>query len=609
MEVISTVGHVRPIMPRHLLPIPLNRKTIVRSVIILCAGLWASLGYHASPVLAVDFGQIMQEFELRDNYGKTVALRDFRDRPWIVVAFLGTECPLAKLYGPRLNELHQRFDSQGVQFIGVNSNKQDSLTELTAFVHRSRIEFTMLKDTSNKLADAFEATRTPEVFVLDQKRQLRYHGRVDDQYGVGFSRDKSQRDDLAIALQELLDGRDVSVPETKAIGCHIGRVKTVSGHGDITFAEHIAPILNARCVECHREGEIGPFTLTSYEDVLGWEDTILEVIDENRMPPWNANPKHGRFRNDARLTDGEKETLRTWVANGMPAGDPSQLPPPPEFTVGWKIPEPDQVFHMSPTAFKVPAQGVVDYQHFMVDPGWEEDKFIYAAEARPDNRSVVHHILVYIIPPGERRPDLQTVLVGYAPGSLPVLLTDGVALRVPARSRLLFELHYTPNGSEQTDRSYAGVCFIDPQDVTARVRGRLAIETEFRIPAGAPNHEVVASYRARREEWLLSMTPHMHLRGKSFRYEAHYPNGESEILLDVPRYDFNWQLKYILEEPKRLPRGTRLVCTGVFDNSAGNPVNPDPDRAVHWGDQSFEEMMIGFFDTVSAPPEPLKAAQ
>lgn len=577
----------------------------VRFLTLLCS-LTCCLANCTTPLQAADFNQVMREFELTNNYGKTVRLDEFSDHRLVVVAFLGTECPLAKLYGPRLNELYQTYSKQSVAFVGVNSNKQDSLTELSAYVHRSNIEFPMLKDVGNRLADAMQATRTPEVFVLDEQRRLRYHGRIDDQYGVGFSRESSARNDLAIALKELLAGKPVSVAETKAIGCHIGRVKHLPATGKITFNKHVAPILNARCVECHRQGEIGPFTLTSYEDVLGWEDTILEVIDDNRMPPWNANPKYGHFKNDARLSTAERKTLGDWVAGGMPEGDPQDLPDPPSFAAGWKIPAPDQVFKMDENAFVVPAQGVVDYQHFIIDPGWDEDKYIYAAEARPDNRSVVHHILVYIIPPGARRPDLETVLVGYAPGSLPVLLEDGVALRVPAKSRLMFEMHYTPNGVEQSDRSYVGVCFMDKKDVTATIRGRLAIETEFRIPAGAANYEVTAGYRSRRDETLVSMTPHMHLRGKSFRYEAQYPNGESEILLDVPKYDFNWQLKYILAEPKQLPRGTKILCTAVYDNSDNNPVNPDPTRDVRWGDQSDEEMMIGFLDTipVNSAPNP-----
>lgn len=553
---------------------------------------------------AGDYRDVFTRYELKNNYGRVVPLKEFDDSEIVVLAFLGTECPLAKLYGPKLDRIAKKYADQGVALVGVASNKQDSLTELTAYVHRYNISFPILKDVGNKLADELEASRTPEIFVLDQSRTVRYHGRIDDQYGVGYARDKVGQSDLEIALDELLAGQPVSTPETKAIGCVIGRVKDIEPHGDITYSKHIAPILNEHCVSCHRTGEIGPFTLTSFDDVQGWEDTILEVIEDQRMPPWNANPEYGHFANDPRLSPEEIDLLKRWIDAGMPEGDSADLPSAPEFTDGWRIPKPDEVLKMREEPFKVPAEGVVDYQRFLVDPGWHEDKYIYAAEARPENRAVVHHILVYVIDPQERRRGLGRVLVGYAPGNVPVHYTDGMAIRVPAGSQLLFEMHYTPNGSAQSDLSYAGVCFMDKADVKTIVTGRAILEPELRIPPNNANVKVSAQpYRVRRNEYLLSMTPHMHLRGKSFRYEARYPDGKKEILLDVPNYDFNWQLKYTLAEPKFLPKGTRIYCTAVYDNSENNLVNPNPNRWVGWGDQSWDEMMIGFFTTTPRLPD------
>ena len=569
-----------------------------RPIGILLATLAAS-GITAAGVSAASLvGNHVEDFTLRSQHGREWSLRDFSDRKLVVVAFLGTECPLVKLYGPRLAELHQRFESRGVAFIGINANRQDNMTEWAAYGRRFGLTFPLLKDTGNRVADAMGATRTPEVYLLDEQRRVRYHGRIDDQYLVGLSREQTTRSDLAVAIEELLAGQDVSVPETPVIGCHIGRVKQAKPTGEITYSDQIARIFNRRCVECHREGEIAPFPLTSYEDVIGWEDTILEVIGDNRMPPWFANPDHGKFENDARLSAEEKALISQWVNNGMPEGDPSRLPPAPQYSSGWRIPTPDQVFYMSDEPMDVPAEGVVDYQYFQVDPGWDEDKYIYASEARADNTSVVHHILVFVKPPGGRDEDLRNVLAGYAPGATPMRLGDGVAMRVPAGSKLIFQMHYTPNGYPQQDRSYAGVCFADKQDVTDLLQGHLAINEEFRIPPHADHHVVTARFRFRRDEMLLWMTPHMHLRGKSFRYEAEYPSGQREVLLDVPNYDFNWQLKYTLSEPKLMPRGTKMICTAVYDNSRRNLANPDPEETVRWGDQSFEEMMIGFFNTV-----------
>ena len=540
-------------------------------------------------------------FKLRSDEGREWSQKDFEDKQLVVVAFLGTECPLVKLYGPRLQQLANEFRDE-VAVIGINSNTQDSMTEMTAYAERHGVKFPLLKDLGNKVADQFKAERTPEVFLLDAKRQVRYHGQIDDQYGVGLIRDKADQHYLRDAIKELLANKKVSTPETEVIGCHIGRVKKAKPTGEITYTKHVSRLLNKRCVECHRDGELAPFTLTSYEDILGWEDTILEVIDDNRMPPWFANPEFGKFENDCRLSADEKDLLHQWVENGMPEGDPADLPEPPKFELGWRIPKPDQVFYMDEEPFQVKAQGTIDYKYFRVDPEWDEDKYIMAAEARPDNKSVVHHILVYVVPPGQRGGGgLDQVLVGYAPGSLPVLLEDGVAIKVPAGSSLLFQMHYTPNGYKEQDRSYAGVKFIDKKDVTKLISGRVAINDRINIPPRKSDVVVKSKYEVRRDELLVAMTPHMHLRGKAFKYEAIYEDGNREVLLDVPNYDFNWQLKYILEEPKLLPRGTTIMCTAVYDNSEDNPANPDPDEYVGWGDQSWEEMMIGFFDTL--PPE------
>ena len=579
---------------------PWNFTTRIHRRIVLTSIVLAGLCQH--PAVA---DPSIENFTLGSHRGVKWSLNDVSDQQLVVVAFLGTECPLAKLYGPRLAELHQQYGDQGVAFVGVNANTQDSLGEITAYVAKHKISFPMLKDVGSRVADQFKAERTPEVFLLDKERNVRYRGRIDDQYVIGLSRDKARRKDLDIAIEELLAGKPVSVSHTDPIGCHIGRPLTVEPHGNVTYSNQIVRIFNKRCVECHRSGEVAPFTLTSYNDVIGWEDTILEVIrtkGRNSMPPWYASPEHDHegFSNDARLSEEEKVLIETWVNNGMPEGDKSQLPDPPQFAQGWRMPEPDQVIRMRKTPFNVAAEGVVKYQYFPVDPGWDEDKYIIAAEARPDNVPVVHHIIAFVIPPGEaEKPDPKNrrLLVGYAPGATPNVMDEGTAIHVPAGSTLIFEMHYTPNGTPQTDLSYIGVKFTEKKNVRKLQRGGAAITHKFEIPAGAPDHVVEAEHRVRRDQMLLEMTPHMHLRGKSFKYVAEYPNGEREILLDVPNYDFNWQLGYKLKKPRLLRAGTVIHCTAVFDNSADNPANPNPNKSVRWGDQSWEEMMIGFFST------------
>ena len=335
-----------------------------------------------------------------------------------------------------------------------------------------------MKDVGNRVADQLGARRTPEVFLLDAKRTIRYHGRIDDQYLVGLSRDNPKRRDLAEAIGELLADQPVSVPTTEVLGCHIGRISKIEPSGNVTYANQISRIFNKRCVECHRDGEIAPFSLTSYDEIMGWEDTIVEVIEDKRMPPWFANPNHGKFHNDARLSPEEKELVYQWVENGMPKGDKKDLPEPPTFIEGWRMPRPDQVIHVSEKPISVQAEGVIEYKYLRVDPGWDEDKYITASEARPGNTSVVHHIIAYVITPEMQDLNFEKtqMLVGYAPGSDPNILRDGIAMHVPAGSQLLFEMHYTPNGSKQEDHSYIGLKFTDKSKVKRILRGAVAIQ-------------------------------------------------------------------------------------------------------------------------------------
>ena len=288
---------------------------------------------------------------------------------------------------------------------------------------------------------------------------------------------------------------------------------------------------------------------------------------------------------------------------GHPQGDPEDLPQPREFVEGWQIGQPDIVLPMAKTPYSVPATGVVPYQHFIVDPGFEEDKWIQAAECRIGNRAVVHHIVVAIQDQDQTRRHGQldsAWITATAPGAPPLILPDGFAKLIPAGSKLVFQMHYTPNGTPQTDISSVGFKFADPSTVRKSVATQEASNQKFRIPPHAENHEVTARYRFREDALLLSLFPHMHLRGKSFRYVVTYPDGEEEILLDVPNYDFNWQNGYELASHKRMPAGTILKCVAHFDNSEGNFANPDPNKTVGWGDQTWDEMMIGYFDMALA---------
>jgi peroxiredoxin len=574
----------------------------------VCCGTVVSLAENAQTPI----GKQIDNFTLPDVHGKNHSLSDY-DGKVVVLVFLGTECPLAKIYSPRLRELAGEFESQGVALVGIDANMQDSLAEIASFARQMEIPFPILKDKNNELADRLGAERTPEVFLLDKSHVIRYRGRIDDQYGfktgAGYVKPKLNERCLADAIGQMLAGREVGHPIIKAEGCLIGRVAKVEPRGDVTFSNEIARLMQNRCVECHRDGELAPFALTSYDEVVGWAEMIREVVGEGRMPPWFADPKYGHFANDPRLTDKEKEQLFAWIKNGCPQGDPKELPEPRQFAQGWKIGEPDEIFHMADHPFQVPAEGVVDYQYFTVDPGWTTDKWVSAAESRPGNRQVVHHIIVTAAPKGADPRDVfaGVGLGGYAPGTIPLVCSPGTAVFVPAGSKLVFQLHYTPNGSPQQDNSTIGVRFADAKTVKQSIDDGLLGKINFRIPPGDPNFELKSKYLMDKDALLLDLTPHMHLRGKSFRFEAEYPDGKREVLLDVPNYDFNWQLTYILAEPKLLPKGTFLHGIAHFDNSTDNPANPDSTKTVSYGEQIWDEMMFGFYSFID-PHQDLTAA-
>jgi peroxiredoxin len=579
-------------------------------VLVAMGGPWV-FGQDERPA-KTPLGTRVQSFELRDFRGKSYSLDDFQDKQILVVAFLGTECPLALQYAPRLAQLSQRFAERGVAFIGINANQQDSITELAGYAKVHEIKFPLLKDVGNIVADQMGAVRTPEVFVLDHNRLVRYWGRIDDQYIPGRQRKQATREDLVVALEELLAGNEVSQAVTDVQGCRIGRIHRAKADAQVTYSKHIAPLLNSRCVECHRPGEIAPFSLTNYAEVAGWAETMLEVVGQNRMPPWHASPEYGHFRNDRRLTDSEKQLLSAWVEAGAPQGDPKDLPAPPRFAEGWRLPRVDQEVFISETSFEVPAEGTVNYKYFVVDPGFQEDKWVQGAEVRPGNRAVVHHIILATRGGSRKRGRgdgrfESNFLAATAPGAQPMTLGDGMAKLVPAGSKLVFQVHYTPNGSPQKDRSSVGLMFVDADQVRKQV-ATLAVDTHLLlIPPLVSDYTHEAWHTFRQDTLLLSLFPHMHLRGKVFRYEAQYPDGTKEILLDVPRYDFAWQQTYELAEPKLLPKGTMMRCIAHYDNSPENLGNPNPKSVVHWGEQTWDEMLMGFLD-MTTPDEPGREA-
>ena len=358
------------------------------------------------------------------------------------------------------------------------------------------------------------------------------------------------------------------------------------------FHKDVEPILQSHCQGCHRPGEAAPMPLMTFKEVRPWAKAIRGALLTGKMPPWQADPHYGKFSNDPSLTKAEKDTVLAWVDAGAPEGNPKDAPKPRAFVEGWRIPKPDVVFEM-PQPFAVPASGTIDYQYIPVATNFTEDKWVEMVEVRPSERSVVHHAIVVV----DNGTGVwgQEYLAGYAPGMTPQIWKPGQARLIKAGAHLVFQMHYATNGHAATDRTKIGMIFAK-KPPTQRIMAMQAAAHWLQIPPGEANYKIDATAIMRDNVDLVGMRVHMHLRGKSMMFRALYPNGESEILLDVPKYDFNWQPYYYLETPKALPRGTRIEASAVFDNSANNPFNPNPAATVAWGPQSWDEMMIGWFD-------------
>jgi len=406
-----------------------------------------------------------------------------------------------------------------------------------------------------------------------------------------------------------------------------------------TFYKDVLPILQKNCQTCHRPGEAAPMSLLTYQNARPYAKSIKDAVLTKKMPPWFADPHYGTFANDRTLAEADVKTLVAWVDSGAKAGNQSDAPPAIAWADGWQIGKPDMVFEV-PTAFHVPASGTIDYQYVRLPTNFTEDKYVQFAEAVPGDREHVHHILAFIrdprspwmkdapigvpfVPEHENVGEVQQnqrqgqrqggngggngggaigggdMLAGYAPGTVPDTLKPGQAKLIPKGADIIFQIHYTADGKTGEDHSRVGIIF-SKEKPTERVFSMAVVNPRINIPPGDPNFEVDAKFTLQDDATLEMLLPHMHLRGKDFEYTIVFPDGRKQEILSVPHYSFSWQLSYYLEKPMLLPKGTIIECVAHYDNSPNNPNNPDPTKEVHYGEQSWDEMMFGFFD-VSFP--------
>ncbi|HEY2341969.1 MAG TPA: redoxin domain-containing protein, partial [Chthoniobacteraceae bacterium] len=553
---------------------------------------WLILGGLLLPAAADE----IPNFLLLDANGKARELHRADGRA-VVLFFTEVGCPVARKNAGKLQALKEKF-GQDLTVWMVDSDAQDEREAVRKEAQELGITaIPVLMDSRQALALALDVQRTAEVVALDTKDwTIFYRGAVDDQLSEGAEKPEATKTYLQAALQSHFAGEPVAEPRTSAKGCLFTFEKTSSAPEEpISYSKQIAPILKSKCASCHRDGDIGPFAFSSYKTAKKKAHMIEEVVLTQRMPPWHADPHYGKFTDLPTLSAVETQTLIRWINQGAPqdqGADP--LAEASEPAPDWPLGTPDYIIKL-PRPEEIPATGVLSYRHIHVDSPVTDDVWLAASVVKPGNRQVLHHCIVYAKFEGSGR-DLGgdgVKIAGWAPGRLPARLPEGTGVFLGKNARLDIELHYTTNGSPQTDDTQIGLYLLHQKPPYAFKTG-MALRLDFKIPPNTEDSQTSATFRFDHDSVIYTFTPHMHMRGSWMNYEAYYPDGRQETLLSVPRFDFNWQTTYHLAEPLKVPAGTKIVCTGAFDNSTKNPSNPDPTKAVHWGPQSWDEMFIGY---------------
>ena len=539
--------------------------------------------------------QTIDNFMLVDQNLQAHELYRLSDAPAIVIVSTANGCPIARSLTPALKALRDKYAAKGVEFMLLDSALQDSREAIVAEAKDYGQDIPILMDTNQLVGEALGVTRTAEVYVINPKTwQVMYRGPIDDRMDYGVQK-AATRTFAADALDNVLAGKPVQQATMQSKGCLIDfpeRAKTAE-HAQISYAKDVAPILEAKCVACHQEGGIGPFAMTNYSMVKGFSPMIREVIRTDRMPPYNADPHVGKFSDNKNLSPAEVKTLVHWIEAGAPRGsgvDP--LGAVKHVAPEWPLGKPDLVLNVP--AYKIPASGVVDYQHpFVINP-LTEGRWIRASTVKVEQRQGVHHILTgYMkdIPqPGKAFEDRWGASAGgYAVGAESEVAPKNAGTFLPAGGAIGMQVHYTPFGKEATDHSQIALYFYDkkPEQV---MHNSVIVDNTISLPPGDGNHEEVSYLSFPKDALLYGAFPHAHYRGKASDLWIRYPDGKEKLLLSLPRYDFSWQRDYAFAEPIKVPAGSKLIAHFWYDNSKRNPNNPDPTKTVVWGDQSWEEM-------------------
>jgi hypothetical protein len=578
----------------------MSAEGVAMKAIMRCCALLAVLGTTSAS--AIDTGSVVDDFRLIDEQGHSHQLYYLSDKKAVVIMTQGNGCQIVRSTVPTLKALRDKYQSQGVEFLMLNSNLQDTREAIAKESAEFDYQIPIMTDDTQLIGESLGETRTAEVYVINPKSwKLMYHGPVDDRLSYGTQRPQASNHYLDDALTAVLSDGAVKVASSQSAGCLVEMPEANAGaaHAKISYSKTIAPLLEKRCVSCHREGGGAPFAMNSYQTVKGFGPMMREVIRVKRMPPWPADPHYGSFKGARSMTVAETQTLVHWIEAGAPRGSgPDPLLNVKPDLAQWKQGPPDLIIDVPP--FDIPASGTIDYQYPRLKNPLGHDAWIAAIELHPGNKQTVHHILTFLddraanpSPNGSRQGNIQ--VGGYAPGMSPVVFIEGTGMYLPKEAEFVFQMHYTANGQAMTDHSQVGLYLLKEPPQYAIHTGMMA-NYRFTILPGEPAHTEVTQKIWDRDAIVYGLMPHAHMRGKAAKMTAYFPDGREQVLLNVPKYDFNWQTDYPFTEPLAVPKGTKFVWEMTWDNSAQNPGNPDPTKAVHWGDQTWDEMGIGFLN-------------
>lgn len=572
-----------------------------RAALTLVASLLATGAHAVAPEAPVD------DFALLDQNGTFHHLYYLSDAKAVVIMAHDNECDSTPTAVAGLDQAKANFASRGVEFLMINVD--DSRESVAAQIKRAGTSIPVLVDEMQLVGESLHLQRAGEVLVIDPKGwKVAYRGPLARKTGNAL---------LTDALDSVLAGKAVKSPKVAARGCAL----EVSDRRDlpgkkISYAKQIAPLLADNCVTCHRTGGIGPFPMNSHAVVQGFSPMIREVIRTRRMPPWHADPHVGTFEGARSLSKEQAQTLVRWIEAGSPRGDgPDPLAEMNKQWPEWTFGEPDLVVKLP--AFDVPATGTIDYQRYVIANTTGRDLWVRASDTIPGDRAVVHHVLVGVydpkLPERERMVRATSGELGaYVPGNGPSMYPPGTGVLVPKDCSFAFQMHYTSSGKASRDETRVGFYF-SKEPPQYEFKTAVLFKPTIKIPANTKAYTDSTTYDFPRQAIVYSFTPHAHYRGSASNFVARYPDGREELLLSVPKYDFNWQTTYSLTTPKLIPAGTRIIHSTTYDNSSQNPANPDPNRVVPWGEQSWDEMLYGVvhyreMTPVGAPTQVSKVA-